>query len=229
MARRSTGSPSRTVVCFVRHGTTPTTGKILPGRTKGLHLSEQGLGEAGRTGERLASLGSIAAIYSSPLERARETAGAIARHLSLSVKVERGLIECEFGDWTGAELASLRKLPEWQTVLQHPAGFRFPNGESFGELRLRIASTVDRLIERHQGEVIAVVSHADPIKIAVGEAMGVPLDLIQRTVISPASVSVVAYSASSPVVLAVNSCSDLVPLGIGKSGAGPAKSKTVKS
>src|SRR5271156_2785043 len=93
-----------TVICFVRHGTTPTTGKVLPGRAKGLHLSEKGLEEASRTAERLAGLGSIKALYASPLERARETAGAISRATGLATRIDRGLLECDFGDWTGSLL-----------------------------------------------------------------------------------------------------------------------------
>ena len=215
MPRRSPTRPRPTVVLFVRHGTTPTTGKVLPGRARGLHLSERGSGEADAVAERIAALGSVRAIYTSPLERARETARPIGKRLGIPVTVERGLLECDFGEWTGAELASLAKLPEWQTVQRHPSGFRFPKGESFVELQARLAGTVERLAARHAGEVIVAVSHADPIKIAVGDALGVPLDLVQRTVISPCSVSVVAYGQSAPQVLAVNSTGVLANLGIG--------------
>jgi probable phosphoglycerate mutase len=203
-------------VLFVRHGTTPTTGKVLPGRAAGLHLSERGIAEAERVAARIAALGSVRAIYASPLERARETARPIGKALGLPVRVERGLIECDFGDWTGAELSKLSKLPEWQTVQRHPSGFRFPNGESFVELQARLAGTVQKLAALHRGEVIVLVSHADPIKIAVGDALGVALDLVQRTVISTCSVSVVAYGELTPQVLAVNSTGDLANLGIAK-------------
>lgn len=214
MAPRKTATPRPTVVCFVRHGTTPTTGKILPGRAKGLHLSERGIAEAERVGQRLAALGSVSAIYSSPLERARETALLIAKSVGKRVSIERGLLECDFGDWTGAELTKLSKLAEWRVVQTHPSGFRFPGGESFVELQGRLAHTVEKLIERNRGEVIVAVSHADPIKIAVGDALGVPLDLVQRTVISPCSVSVVAYGSGTPAVLSVNSTGELANLGI---------------
>jgi probable phosphoglycerate mutase len=203
-----------TVICFVRHGTTPTTGKVLPGRAKGLHLSEKGQEEAQRAGERLQQLGSVGAIYASPLERARETAAAVAKQVRHSVRIDRGLLECDFGDWTGQELQKLSKLPEWQTVQRHPAGFRFPGGESFVEMQGRIALTVERLVARHPGEVIVCVSHADVIKVAVTDALGVPLDLMQRTVISPCSITVVAYSTGAPSVLAVNSTGELASLGI---------------
>ncbi len=219
--QKASPQPKPTVICFVRHGTTPTTGKVLPGRAKGLHLAEKGIAEATRTAERLAALGSIAAIYASPLERARETAQIIAKQLNKRVVIDRGLLECDFGEWTGAELAKLSKLPEWRTVQQHPSGFRFPSGESFVEMQARLARAVEKLIERHRGEVIVAVSHADPIKIVVGDALGVPLDLVQRTVISPCSVSVVSYGTNSPAVLAVNSTGELANLGIGKTEPAP--------
>ncbi len=217
MARTVPDRPKPTVICFVRHGTTPTTGKVLPGRAKGLHLSEKGIAEAQLAGQRLAQLGSVAAIYASPLERARETAAEISRLVGRSVHVDRGLYECDFGDWTGEPLAKLSKLPEWQTVLRHPSGFRFPNGESFVEMQGRIAGTVEKLRERHRGEVIVAVSHADVIKVAVTDALGVPLDLMQRTVISPCSITVVSYSTGPPTVLAVNSTGELANLGIARS------------
>ncbi len=215
MVRTSTAPKKPTTVCFVRHGTTPTTGKVLPGRAKGLHLSERGLVEADLAGRRLAELGSVRAIYSSPLERARETASAIARHVGHSVRIERGLLECDFGDWTGEALIRLSKLPEWQSVQRHPSGFRFPGGESFIEMQGRIAGTIERLCARHPGEVIVLVSHADPIKVAVTDALGVPLDLMQRTVVSPCSITVVVYGTGAPTVLAVNSTGELAQLGFG--------------
>lgn len=204
--------PRPTVVFFVRHGTTPTTGKVLPGRAVGLHLSDQGLAEAERTGERLAAVGATA-LYTSPLERTRETARVIARHVGLRPVVERGLLECDFGEWTGQQIAELAKRPEWATVQHHPTGFRFPGGESFAELRARIAVTLERLTARHRGEAVILVSHADPIKIALGEALGQPLDLFQRIVVAPCSVSAVAYGAVAPAVLATGSAGDLAPLG----------------
>lgn len=166
-------------------------------------------------GARLAALGSARALYASPLERTRETAKAIAAHLGLRVTTDRGLLECDFGEWTGASLADLSRRPEWVTVQQHPSGFRFPGGESFAELRARMAATVERLVAAHEGEVIVAVSHADPIKVVVGDALGQSLDLVQRIVVSPCSVSAVAYPTGPPVVLAVNSTGDLAALGLG--------------
>ena len=181
---------------FVRHGQTPTTGATLPGRAKGLHLADKGREQADAVAARLAELKRVDAVYASPLERTRETAAPIAKARGLKVQPERGLLECEFGDWTGRKLKDLVKLPEWTTVQRYPSGFRFPGGESFAEMQTRITDTVGRLVARHPGGVVVAVSHADPIKAAVAAALGTHLDLFQRIVVSPCSVTAVAYGAS---------------------------------
>lgn len=204
--RRSTGAaPKPTTILLVRHGQTPTTGKVLPGRAPGLHLADEGIRQAGTAAERIGALDSIAAVYSSPLERAKETAAPISKALGLRTKVDRGLFECDFGDWTGQQLTKLNKLPEWKTVQSAPSTFRFPNGESFTEMQTRMVSTLDRLRLQHPGETIVCVSHADTIKAAVAHALGTHIDLFQRIVISPASVSAITWHAGGPIVLAVNS------------------------
>ncbi len=197
-------APPATTVLFVRHGQTPTTGKVLPGRAKGLHLADAGREQADITAGHIAELARVDAVYSSPLERAKETAAPIAKARGLRTKVSRGLFECDFGDWTGRELKQLMKLPEWQTVQRSPSTFRFPDGESFTEMQTRMVGTVEKLCAEHRGGTIVCVSHADTIKAAVAHALGTHLDLFQRIVISPASVSAVSYTAGGPIVLAVN-------------------------
>jgi len=213
---RPSAPPPPTLVLFVRHGQTPTTGKVLPGRARGLTLSDKGQQQAERAAERIAALQTderkIAAVYASPLERTQETAKPIARALGLRVRRNQGLLEADFGDWTGAELKRLYKKPEWRTVQRNPSGFRFPGGESFTEMQARICGAVDRLRVAHPGETVVAVSHADPIKAAVAHAMGTHLDLFQRIVVSPCSVSAVLYGVDGPVVLAVNSTGDLTAL-----------------
>lgn len=204
MQRSRVRSRRPTVICLVRHGTTPTTGKVLPGRARGLHLAQAGKDEAEKVGEAFRDL-DVAAVYASPLERARETAAPIAKVLGRRVVVEKGLVECDFGDWTGADLARLRKLPEWKGVQRTPSLFRFPKGESFAEMQARIQETLRSLCQRHEGETVVAVSHADCIKAALASALGVPLDLFQRIVIGPCSSSVVAYSVEGPMVLSMNS------------------------
>jgi probable phosphoglycerate mutase len=202
------------LVLLVRHGQTPTTGKVLPGRAPGLHLADQGREQADAAAERIGALTKVSAVYASPLERTRETAAPIAKRLGLKTVVDRGLLECDFGEWTGKELKALSKLPEWSGVQRHPSGFRFPGGESFPEMQARMAGTLAKLRDRHPGETIVAVSHADPIKAAVAEAVGTPLDLFQRIVISPCSVTAIAFSMTGPAVLAVNSTSTLTELKI---------------
>ena len=202
---KKTAPPSSTVILMVRHGQTPTTGRILPGRAAGLHLAEAGVAQAHRVAERIAELPKIDAIYASPLERARETAAPIAKALKQRVKIDKGLLECDFGDWTGAELSKLMKLPEWSTVQKAPSTFRFPNGESFTEMQTRMVSALDRIRAAHPGGTVVCVSHADPIKAAVAHAMGTHIDLFQRIVIGTCSVSAVAYTGHGPIVLTVNS------------------------
>jgi len=206
-------TPTFTTVLLVRHGATATTGTVLPGRASGLHLSERGVAQAERVGERLGELARRpSALYVSPLERTRETAMPIAKRLGLKASVERGLLECDFGDWTGKRLSALSKKPQWRTVQHAPSTFRFPDGESFVEMQLRIWTTLERLARRHRNRTIVVVSHADPIKAAVTYAQGVPLDLFQRTVISTCSISAVAFTDASPVVLCVNNTGSLTDL-----------------
>jgi probable phosphomutase (TIGR03848 family) len=204
---------------LVRHGRTPTTGQVLPGRTRGLHLSDEGRRQAEALAGRLAEWGGrapargrVAAVYASPMERARETAAPLAEALGLGVQVERGLNECDFGEWTGRTLKELAKTPEWTTVQRYPSGFRFPGGESFAAMAARMADTVAALCARHRGRVVVAVSHADPIKAAVADALGTHLDLFQRIVIAPCSLTAISVSADGPAVLAVNSTGSLAEL-----------------
>lgn len=190
---------------MVRHGKTASTGKLLPGRAAGLHLSETGHNEALLAAQRLSKLKKVSAIYASPLERARETAAPIAKLLNQKVLINKGLLECDFGDWTGKELSKLMKLPEWSTVQRAPSIFSFPNGESFTEMQTRITTALDEIRNKHKGGIVICVSHADPIKAVVAHAMGTHLDLFQRIVISTCSISAISYSAYGPVVLTVNS------------------------
>jgi probable phosphoglycerate mutase len=194
-----------TLVLLVRHGQTPTTGQHLPGRTPGLHLSEEGQRQAELAAKRIAELPHVDAVYSSPLERARETAAPIAAARGLRVQIDKGLLECDFGQWTGGELKELMKKPEWSTVQRYPSGFRFPDGESFSEMQARMGACLERLRNRHPGGVLVAVSHADTIKAAVTQAMGAHLDLFQRTAISTCSITAIAYGTSGPMVLTVNS------------------------
>ena len=204
-----------TVVLLVRHGLTPTTGVKLPGRARGLHLSDEGRRQAECAAARIAKIAKVVAIYSSPLERARETAQTIAKARNMAVRIERGLLELDIGKWTGMALKDAGSKPEWKAVQQHPSGFRFPDGESFTEMQTRITGAIARMVARHAGRIVVAVSHADPIKAAVAHALGTPLDLFQRIMIGTASISAIAYRPSGVAVLTVNSTAgDLSAFGL---------------
>ena len=200
-------APTSTLILLVRHGQTATTGKVLPGRAKGLHLSDAGRQQAEAAAERIAALDRVDAVYASPLERTRETAAPIAAARGVTTTIDRGLLECDFGEWTGKQLRQLMRKPEWRTVQQAPASFRFPGGESFAEMQTRMVTTLQRLAQRHRGGVVVGVSHADPIKAAMSHFAGAHLDQFQRLVVSPCSISAVLLGEHTPVVLTVNSLS----------------------
>jgi len=202
-----------TLVLLVRHGQTSTTGVTLPGRAPGLHLAEKGREEATDVAGRIARLPRVTAVYASPLERAQETAAPIAAAAGLPVTTQPGLLECDYGAWTGLALKDLRRKPEWKVVQRYPSGFRFPGGESFTEMQTRMTGTLARLVANHPGQTVVVVSHADPIKTAVAHALGTHLDLFQRIAVFTASVTAIAYGPEGPTVLAVNATrGDLEPL-----------------
>ena len=191
---------------LVRHGQTPTTGTVLPGRAPGLHLADKGREQAEAVGrsprgaaEGRRRLRLAARAHPGDRSADREASGACG------CASRRASLEADFGEWTGQELKELFKLPEWQTVQRYPSGFRFPSGESFAEMQTRITGTIDKLVARHRGGVVVAVSHADPIKAAVAQALGTHLDLFQRIVISPCSVTAIAYGPGGPAVLTVNS------------------------
>jgi len=196
---------------LARHGrTTANTGGVLAGRSKGVHLDELGAEQARAAGERLAGL-PLAAVVTSPLERCRETARAIAKAQAASTKVagERGLLECDYGSWTGRELKTLAKEPMWKTVQAHPSAAVFPDGESMADMSARAVAAARRWDARVEAEhgadaVWVAVSHGDVIKAILADALGQHLDSFQRIVVDPASVSVVRYTDTRPFVLRVN-------------------------
>ncbi|SHE51182.1 probable phosphoglycerate mutase [Ferrithrix thermotolerans DSM 19514] len=210
--KASTPAIEETYIVFVRHAKTASTGKILPGRTSGLHLSEEGRQQAKAVAKVLQnSYPSPAAIYTSPLERAQETARPYVESLAATPEVitSDAIVECDFGEWTGRDLKDLYKLPEWQIVQRHPSKFRFPSGESFQEMQSRIVAFETECDKRYNGQVVVAFSHADTIKTAVVDALGMHLDQFQRIQIDTASVSVIGIIAGVPRLICMNSGSEL--------------------
>jgi probable phosphomutase (TIGR03848 family) len=196
---------------LARHGrTTANTTGVLAGRSKGVHLDERGVEQSRVAGERLAGL-PLAVVVTSPLERCRETARAIVRLQSSPPKVstERGLLECDYGSWTGRELKTLAKDPMWKTVQAHPSAAEFPEGESMADMSARAVAAVRRWDARVEAEYGAdstwlAVSHGDVIKAILADALGIHLDAFQRIVVDPASLSVVRYTPVRPFVMSMN-------------------------
>jgi probable phosphoglycerate mutase len=197
-----------TTIVLLRHATTAATGRRLGGRKPGVHLDAPGRAQAVAAARRLAAL-PVSAVYASPLERTRETAAAVARTHGLRVRIERGILEVDYGDWTDRPLAQLRRLTLWRTVLQAPSRMTFPGGESIRSAQQRAVEATERIAAAHPGETVVLVSHADVIKAVVAHHLGMGLDLFQRIVISPASSSVIVLPVGAPPVLvSLNDTSD---------------------
>jgi probable phosphomutase (TIGR03848 family) len=188
---------------LIRHAVTDWVGERLAGWTPGIHLSEEGRAQAAALAQLLADV-PLAAIYSSPLERTLETAQPLADARGLAVQVREGLGETRCGDWTGRTLKELQQDELWPVVQTYPGGFRFPGGESMREIQVRMVAELDAIREAHAGQIVAAVSHADPIRMAAAYYAGLPLDLFQRLAISPASVTAFAFSRFGPHLACLN-------------------------
>jgi probable phosphomutase (TIGR03848 family) len=198
-------------VILVRHGrTTANTSGILAGRSAGVSLDDVGRAQATATGERLGAV-PLAAVVSSPLERCKQTAAAIAAAQTGKPArlTDRGITECDYGEWQGQALKTLAKEALWKTVQTQPSAVTFPGGESMTAMQARAVSAVrrrDAALEAEHGAaaVWVAVSHADVIKSVLADALGMHLDLFQRIHVDPASISIVRYTATRPFVLASN-------------------------
>lgn len=193
------------ILLLIRHGENDyvKTGR-LAGRTPGVRLNQKGREEAAKLAEALKGV-PLAAIYSSPLERAVETAEPIALATGLEVGLLPGLMDTDIGEWQGAELKKVGKLPEWKIVQRSPSRFRFPGGESFVEQQARLLTEVERLVQRHGPEdLVALVFHADPIRMLLAHYLGMPLDHFQRLTCATGSVSVLMMSLSGAKLISMN-------------------------
>lgn len=177
-----------TTLLLIRHGTTAATGKRLGGRTEAT-LDERGAVQAKAVGERIADL-PVKAVYASPLARTWETAEHVAAALRLDVRAEDGLLEVDYGRWTDRTLAQVSRTKQWQVVQATPSLVEFPGGETIRDAQSRATSAVERLVAAHRRHVIAAVTHADIIKAVVAFYLGQPLDLFQRLVVAPGSVTI---------------------------------------
>jgi probable phosphomutase (TIGR03848 family) len=219
-----------TTVLLVRHGLTSSTGQVLTGWTPGISLDERGRAQAKALAERLAPL-PLAAIVTSPLDRCRQTAEAIAGRQQAGpageLTVEDRVGECRYGDWTGKELKELAKDPLWPVVQAHPSAVRFPGaeGETMLGMQYRAVSAIREWNAKLGGDATYVVcSHGDVIKAIVSDALGLHLDMCQRIQVDPCSLTVVRYTQLRPFLVRMNDSSggveDLLPRPKDESQAG---------
>jgi probable phosphoglycerate mutase len=192
-----------TVFLLIRHATNDFVGKALAGRAPGVHLNPEGRAQAQRLADRLSVL-PIAAIYVSPLERARETAAPLATRLELTARACDGLHEIDCGDWTGRTFRDLDGDPDWRLWVEERSRARPPKGESIVEAQRRIVDTLHALRAEHDGDTVALITHGDVIKAALAHFMRMSLDGLERFDIAPASVSVIVAGEGWAQVRLVN-------------------------
>jgi probable phosphomutase (TIGR03848 family) len=192
-----------TTFYFVRHGATSHTATKLTGWLPGVRLSADGRTEAEAASATLAQA-KLDAIYSSPIERTLETAEIIASRHKLKVEVVEDLGEVQYGKWTNRTYKTISRTKLWERVQRWPSTARFPDGESLSEVQLRATEALEGLRARHPRGQVCCVSHADVIRLVLAHYLGVHIDLFQRLVIGPGSISVVMLGDDGPRVLAVN-------------------------
>lgn len=191
-----------TTVLLIRHANYKLVGELLAGRTPGLHLDERGRIQAERLANRLDGV-ALSAIYSSPLERARETALPLSEKFKLPIVIRDALNEIDFGAWTGSPIEGMRGS-EWEAFNRLRSTVRIPSGQLMLEVQGRLVNEINALCSQHPGGVLALVSHGDVIKAGIAHYAGIPLDLFQRIEISTASVSRIEFHNHGPRILSVN-------------------------
>ena len=199
-----------TTILLIRHAVNDfvKTGK-LAGRMAGVRLNEEGLAQAEALARRLADA-PLRGLYSSPIERTLETAAAIAaRHPQLSVTECEAISEVDYGDWQGRAISQLQRRKMWAVVQEYPSRAQFPNGETMRGAQARIVNAIEALLPQHPEQMIALVFHADLIKLALAHYLGMPLDAFQRIVISPASISALSLGHSRPFIISMNDIAHL--------------------
>ena len=192
-----------TTFYLVRHGLTAHTGHKLTGWASGVHLSEEGQDQAAAAADHLSKV-KMRAIYSSPIERTVETAGFIASRQGLKVKIRAGLGEVHYGGWTGRSFKTLTKTKLWEQIQSFPSAARFPEGETLRETQNRAVSALELIRTDHPKGAVCCVTHADVIRLVVAHYLGVHIDLFQRIIVDPASITVIGVSDHGPRVFNVN-------------------------
>lgn len=213
-----------TTILLIRHAVNDfvKTGK-LAGRMEGVHLNQEGIAQAEALGRRLAEA-PLCGIYASPIERTMETAAAIAKHHpTIALQTHPEITEVEYGDWQGMAINELAKRKMWALVQEYPSRARFPNGETMRGVQTRIVNAIEALAQQRPEQMIALVFHADLIKMALAHYLGMHLDVFQRIVISPASISTLHLSHSRPFIIGMNDIAHLLELKKARSQKAAAK------
>ncbi len=201
-----------TILLLIRHASNDFLKEgRLAGWTPGLHINGQGQREADALARRLAQI-PLSAIYSSPLERAVDTAQTVAACHKLDVQIREDLGETHTGEWTGKLIKEVEGLETWKKIQERPVGVPLPGGESVDQVQARMVAAIDAIVAAHPNQVVAVVSHADPLKAAIAHYLGLDLNNFQRIAINPASVTVFFFGERSPVLFRLNDSDRLPPL-----------------
>ncbi len=189
---------------LIRHGTNDHLAKaLLAGRLPNVHLNDEGRAEAERLSTTLATA-CIHRIFSSPLERAVQTAEPTAKRLNLQIEIAPEILEINFGDWTGKPIRDLERDPAWKNFNLYRSGTRIPNGETMLEAQTRMVTFLEKLQRENPKQTVALFSHGDPIKSVFAYYLGIPLDLFTRIEISPGSYSILRLEPWGPQILAIN-------------------------
>jgi probable phosphoglycerate mutase len=200
---------SMVTLLLIRHATCDPVGRLLAGRAPGVRLNEEGRAQAARLAERLRGV-ELDAVYSSPMERALETAVPFARQARREVETMGELNEIEFGEWTGCTFDQLASSDEWRRFNELRSTGRPPGGESMVEVQARALRAVEAIRSRHPAGTCAVVSHGDVLRSLIAYLAGIPIDLFQRLEVSPASISIVRIGERDHTILRVNDVSGTV-------------------
>jgi probable phosphoglycerate mutase len=194
------------LLLLIRHAVTETTGKHLP--APDVMLSARGREDAARLAERLRDV-PLAAIYTSPLPRCRETAAPVAAAKGLEVRTVDGLRDTDYGAWTGRSLRQIGRTKLWRALRERPSAVRFPGGETLPEVQARAVRAIEEVVAAHPRGVVALVCHADVVRLALMHLIGLHVDFIERVAVAPASVSAVLVGVGVPRLLALGCTGDL--------------------
>jgi broad specificity phosphatase PhoE len=191
------------IVLLIRHGETDWLGERLAGRLPDVHLNAKGRQQAEILAEVFKSLG-LRGVYSSPLERAMETAEPTARVAGLSIRPSDLLQEVDFGELSGKKFSELREIPLWQRVHRQPSSVHYPGGESLKDVQRRSMEAIAAIQKNHDSGIVAAFSHSDTIRLALACILKMPLDAYHSLVADPGSVSIISFAKQAVRVIGIN-------------------------